>query len=78
MDLKISSIYLHFLNLYIYYVMTCSSKHGRDSSRTFQGHEPYEILVTSIILMETKSSDCLLGGKKRLFSDLITDRWWSM
>lgn len=44
--------------------MTCSSTCGTVGSRTFQGHEPYEILVTSIILMDTKSSDGLLGGKK--------------
>jgi hypothetical protein len=44
--------------------MTCSYICGTVGNRTFQGHEPYEILVTSIILMDTKSSDGLLGGKE--------------
>ena len=54
MDLKISSICLYFLNLYIYYVLTCSSTYGTVGNRTFQGHEPYEILFTSVVLMDTK------------------------
>ena len=54
--------------------MTCSSKHGRVSNRTFQGHKPFEILVTSIILMDMNSSYCLSEEKKRLFCNLITVR----
>ena len=34
--------------------MMCSSTCGTVGNKTFQGHEPYEILFTSLILMDTE------------------------